>query len=251
MLGVSTTTIYNPLSAKLRDQSTRLEAELFGRDTGFRTPGADFWVRQRSDDGQSVINAKSSRQQGVQLGGVTVFRFDHGRSLPRPHRGQERDARSRDSGGSTRPASTPAEHARTTATAFAQDQSDARPGRESFATPETVPFWQLSLLYRARRECRLAAAGYRLQYYQLSGAAVLSWPMVLLAASVSLRFFRLGGVQKVVLGGVGAGFLLYVLAKVTGDLSKAGLMPPMVAAALPPSPSVGDRLIALLYQEDG
>ena len=37
------------------------------------------------------------------------------------------------------------------------------------------------------------------------------------------------------MGGIGAGFLLYVLAKVTGDLSKAGLMGPMAAAALPPA----------------
>jgi len=33
-------------------------------------------VRQRSDEGQSIINAKSSSQQGVQLAGVTVFKFD-------------------------------------------------------------------------------------------------------------------------------------------------------------------------------
>ena len=52
--------------------------------------------------------------------------------------------------------------------------------------------------------------------------------MVLLAAAFSLRFFRFGGVQKMVLGGVAAGFLLYVMSKVTDDLSKAELMPPIV-----------------------
>jgi lipopolysaccharide export system permease protein len=75
--------------------------------------------------------------------------------------------------------------------------------------------------------------------------------MVLLAASVSLRFFRFGGVQKIVLGGIGAGFLLYVMAKVTGDLSKAGLLGPMTAAGLPPAVGGVTGLIALLYQEDG
>ena len=72
-----------------------------------------------------------------------------------------------------------------------------------------------------------------------------------MAASVSLRFFRFGGVQKIVLGGIGAGFLLYVLAKVTGDLSKAGLMGPWIAAGLPPAVGGVTGLIALLYQEDG
>ena len=74
---------------------------------------------------------------------------------------------------------------------------------------------------------------------------------VLLSAAVSLRFFRFGGIQKVVLGGIGAGFLLYVLAKITGDLSKAGLMAPLAAAALPPATGGIAGLIALLYQEDG
>ena len=47
--------------------------------------------------------------------------------------------------------------------------------------------------------------------------------MVLLAAAFSLRFFRFGGVQKMVLGGIASGFLLYVMSKVTDDLSKAEL----------------------------
>ena len=75
--------------------------------------------------------------------------------------------------------------------------------------------------------------------------------MVLLAAAVSLRLFRFGGVQRMVLGGVVAGFLLYVLSKVTGDMSKAELLPPVVAAALPPFLGGVTGLVALLYQEDG
>ncbi len=75
--------------------------------------------------------------------------------------------------------------------------------------------------------------------------------MVLLAAAVSLRLFRFGGVQRMVLGGIIAGFLLYVLSKVAGDLSKASLMAPAVAAMLPPLAGGVMGLMALLYQEDG
>ena len=76
LIGIALTTIYNPISANLRELSTRLEAELSGRDKGFRNSGSGFWVRQRNDDGQAVINAKSSRQQGIELGGVSIFRHD-------------------------------------------------------------------------------------------------------------------------------------------------------------------------------
>jgi lipopolysaccharide export system permease protein len=68
---------------------------------------------------------------------------------------------------------------------------------------------------------------------------------------VSLRLFRFGGVQKMVLSGVVAGFLLYVLSKICGDLSKASLMPPLLAAALPPLIGGLTGLVTLLYQEDG
>jgi lipopolysaccharide export system permease protein len=97
----------------------------------------------------------------------------------------------------------------------------------------------------------LAASSYRLQYYQLLAQPFYLLAMVLLAASVSLRFFRMGGVQKIVLGGISAGFFLYVLAKITGDLSKAGMMAPMAAAALPAALGGVTGLVALLYQEDG
>ena len=42
--------------------------------------------------------------------------------------------------------------------------------------------------------------------------------MVLIAASFSLRFFRFGGIAKMVSGGVAAGFVLYVATKLVGDL---------------------------------
>ena len=251
LLGAVTTTVYNPISANLREQSTRLEAELFGRDTGFRRPGSGFWLRQRSDDGQAVINAKSSRRQGIELGGVSIFRLDTA--------GRFRD-RIEAKSATLESGYWRLEEARFYASGVAPVERDvfrlsttltpAQVG-ESFATPETVPFWQLSSYIDLAERAGLAAAGYRLQYYQLLAQPFYLVAMVLLAAAVSLRFFRFGGVQKVVLGGIGAGFLLYVMAKITGDLSKAGLMGPLAAAGLPVAVGAVTGLIALLYQEDG
>ena len=84
-----------------------------------------------------------------------------------------------------------------------------------------------------------------------ASAAVRHAAMVLLAASVSLRLFRFGGVQKMVLSGVAAGFLLYVLSKVTDDLSKAELMYPIAAAWLPVFVGGLAGFLVLLHQEDG
>jgi lipopolysaccharide export system permease protein len=251
LIGVAGTAVYNPVSAVMREESARLEAELFRRDRGFRDQGSGFWLRQRSDDGHAIINAKNSRQQGLELTGVTVFRLDEtGRFKDRIEaksaaleNGHWRLEEARVYDEQLAPASHAVLNLNTSLTPAQV--------RENFATPDAVSFWQLSSYISLAENAGLAAAGYRLQLYQLLAQPFYLAAMVFLAAAVSLRLFRFGGVQKMVLGGIGAGFLLYVMAKVTGDLSKAGLMPPLVAAALPVLFGGLTGVITLLYQEDG
>ena len=78
LFGVVATTLYNPVAAVLHERSKRLEAEMTGELPASAVHGSTsgFWVRQRSADGAAIINAKSSRQQGAELGNVSVFTFD-------------------------------------------------------------------------------------------------------------------------------------------------------------------------------
>jgi lipopolysaccharide export system permease protein len=123
--------------------------------------------------------------------------------------------------------------------------------RESFATPETVPFWQLPSYIELADRAGLRAAGYRLQYHELLARPFLLAAMVLLAASVSLRFFRFGGVQKMVLSGIAAGFFLFVLSKITEDMSKSELLSPVTAAWIPVVIGGLTGFVVVLFQEDG
>ncbi len=252
LIGVVATALYNPISATLREQSVQLEAELFSRDTALQAAGAGgSWVRQRSDEGQAIINAKTSSQQGVQLAGVTIFRFDdagHFRDrieakTANLESGYWRLDEARIFANAMPTVERSTYNLRTTLTPTQV--------RDSFATPDTVPFWQLPSYIEISENAGLSATGYRLQYYQLLAQPFYLAAMVLLAAAVSLRFFRFGGVQKMVLTGIGAGFFLYVLTKVTGDLSKAELMPPLAAAALPALLGGLTGVLTLLIQEDG
>jgi lipopolysaccharide export system permease protein len=114
-----------------------------------------------------------------------------------------------------------------------------------------VPFWELPAYIDSAERAGLGAAAYRLQYQRLIARPFLLAAMVLLASAVSLRFFRFGGVQKMVMSGVLAGFLLYVLSKVTEDLSKAELMSATAAAWLPVAVGMCTGFVVLLFQEDG
>jgi lipopolysaccharide export system permease protein len=252
LFGTVATAVYNPISAVLQERSKRLEAEVVGEvPSALQERTSGFWVRQKSADGAAIINAKTSRGQGAELGNVSVYTFDVD-----GHFQQRIEARSA-----------------TLANGFwllldariyqagkqfvQQDTYRLNTNltleqvRESFATPETVPFWQLPSYITMADRAGLAAAGYRLQYNELIARPFMLAAMVLLAAAVSLRFFRFGGVQKMVLSGVSAGFLLFVLAKITEDMSKSELMSPIAAAWTPVAVGGLSGFVALLFQEDG
>lgn len=252
LLGTIATAAYNPIAAKLHERSKRIEEQMLNQTpTALQVSSSGFWVRQKSDDGSAIINAQTSREQGSSLGGVTLYTFDTDGHF------QERieartaeldqgywqldDARVFSPGVPPRSVQT---YRLATNLTLAQV-------RESFATPETVSFWQLPSYIEMADRAGLAAAGYRLQYNELIARPFLLCAMVLLAAAVSLRFFRFGGVQKMILSGISAGFLLFVLQKITEDMSTAQLIAPAVAAWIPVLVGGLTGFVALLYQEDG
>jgi lipopolysaccharide export system permease protein len=251
-IGLFATTVYNPVAAILHEQSKRMEAELSGRL--FEAPGstsAGVWLRQRGADGNSIMNAASSREQGILLSTVTVFVFDlNNRFLERieaksaklePGQWRLENARV------YAPGVIPTERA----SYLLSTNLTAEQVQETFSTPETVPFWELPEYIARAENAGLSASAYRLQFQKLVSRPFLLAAMVLLAAAFSLRFFRFGGVQKMVLGGVASGFLLYVVSKLTDDLSKAELMNPTIAAWLPAILGGLAGTLALLHQEDG
>jgi len=252
IFGTVATTVYNPISAMLHERSKRLEADMEGENlSALQQSTSGFWVRQKSRDGAAIINASTSREQGAQLGGVSVYTFDN------PGHFQERiEAKN----AALQDGYWQLEDARLYASGKAPDLEASyrlptnltlEQVRESFATPETVPFWQLPTYIELADRAGLLAAGYRLQYQQLLARPFLLAAMVLLAASVSLRFFRFGGVQKMVVSGISAGFLLFVLSKITEDMSKSELMSPVAAAWIPVVIGGLSGFVAPLYQEDG
>jgi lipopolysaccharide export system permease protein len=252
LFGTVATTAYNPIAAMLHERSKRLETEMLGESpSALQVSNSGFWVRQKSAEGAAIINAQTSRGQGSSLGGVTVYTFDSA-----GHFSQRIEAKTAElEQGYWRLDDA---HIYSTASPPQLATSYRLPSnltlaqvQESFATPETVPFWELPSYIEMADRAGLAAAGYRLQYDELIARPFLLTAMVLLAAAVSLRFFRFGGVQKMVLSGISAGFLLFVLQKITEDMSKSELLSPLAAAWIPVLLGGFTGLVALLYQEDG
>ena len=250
-LGIASVAAYNPVSATLKRKASEIEARVFARSPARGAATTDLWIRQRSLDGQAIIRADKAVEGTTGLAGVTIFTFDgRGAFLERIEAAEAllregywelTDAR----------VTTAEEEPQAYGTYVLASNLEPSQVRQSFTPPDSVPFWQLSHVIEQTERAGLDATRYRLQYDVLLARPLLFVAMVFVAASVSLRFFRSGGVARMVLGGVAAGFLLYVATELMQDLGASGLLGPAVAAWLPAV--VGSLLgaLALLYQEDG
>ena len=80
---------------------------------------------------------------------------------------------------------------------------------------------------------------------------LLCLAMVLLAATVSLRSFRSGGIQTMVVTGMLGGFGFFLFAEVSRQLGVAGIAPPWAAVWMPVLLTILISTTVLLHQEDG
>jgi lipopolysaccharide export system permease protein len=247
-IGVIAATIYNPLSTAMKRQSDAIEAKLFGA-AGSR--GGGLWLRQQSVDGQTIIHADGRDANDEAFVHVQAFNFapdgefsqrvDSERATLREGYWELDGATIVTPGFETQSASVYLLATSLTRTEIAQ----------AFVAPDTVSFWALRGLAEQVERAGLDATPYRLRYQQLMATPVLLAAMVLVASCFSLRLFRMGGVQRMVSGGVGAGFVLYVATKVVGDLGGVGVVSPMVAGWSPAFVGCLFGVYVLLHQEDG
>jgi len=90
-----------------------------------------------------------------------------------------------------------------------------------------------------------------MQFDSLVAMPFLLIAMTLIAATVSMRFARMGQSATMILGGVVAGFLLYVVSVLVKAFGVAGFVPTIVAAWFPVVVAMFFGVTFLLYREDG
>lgn len=247
-LGIGEVAAFNPLSTTMKRQAAGLEAKLFG--SGARDAGG-FWLRQKTVDGQSIVHVDGRDLDKDMFLGVQVYNFDRDGAFD-----QRVDAKSgvlREGYWELSDAEvvTPGDNENHVNTYLLATSLTPAQVAQSFVPPDTVSFFALGALAEQVRSAGLDATPYLLRRQQLLALPLSLIAMTLVAACFSLRLFRMGGVQRMVLGGVTAGFVLYVASKIVGDLGSAGLVSAPVAAW---SPAIGGCLFGvyvLLHQEDG
>jgi lipopolysaccharide export system permease protein len=254
LVGIVGTTLYNPLAADLLSRSNGMLGLVFSKaqSADAKDPGDQpVWMRQTGGGGTSIIGALRSFDDGLGLGGVSAFVF-----------GADGTFRERVDAATARysPGEWQLEQATVTASGAAPSlvpsyrlSTDLPPSaiRQSFQQVESVSFWTLPSLADVARGAGVPSDRYDLQFHVLLARPILLLAMVLIAASVSLRFSRSRSLGPMIVTGVAVGFMLYVVMKIARDLGSGGVVPPPLAAWLPAAVAILMGVTVLLHLEDG
>jgi lipopolysaccharide export system permease protein len=251
-IGAFATLAYNPIAAAARELADSIESEFFGRrGSAVQSTAAGQWLRQEGLDGQFILNARTALDQGLDLRNVVIHAFDRTGNLTERVDAARAVLQSGywrlEDAALMRVGDEPERYGHyLIATNLTQDQV-----RESLASVETISFYDLPRYITLSEQAGLPAIRLRLQYQTLLARPWLLTAMALIAATVSLRLFRLGNVLPMILGGVGAGFLLYVAMEIARQLGRSGVVADVWAAWTPVVVAMLTGLTILLHQEDG
>jgi len=252
ILGTFMTTVYNPVAASLIARYEVLQARyIAGRPSLLAVSGNGLWLRQGDEKGQTVIHARSVSNNGLQLEDVILFIYE----AKNQFKGRI-DATSAKlkagvwslenawvSGVGLKATFYPTLDVKTSLT---HNQI-----QESFATPDTIAFWDLPQFIQQAESAGFSATRHRLHYHALLAAPLLLCAMIFIAAAFSLRLARLGGAARLIVSSVLTGFVLYFFTDFARALGVSGVVPVVLAAWAPASTALLLGMAYMFNQEDG
>lgn len=246
--GALATALLNPLAVDLKVKAESLEASLSG-SAGRGDEG--HWFRQESSAGPSIMHSSSVAADGTTLVGVTAFVFDETGAFREKVSAPRADFGDGQWVFSNAEVISAAEAPRRLDAYELPTDLDAEEIVRSVAEPEAISVWSLPGFIATAERTGVDPDAFRLAFHALLNRPLFFLAMVMIAATVSLRLTRYGGTWRLILTGVAAGFLLYVLTEIVGDLGGNGIINPVLAAWLPPLVALTFGATALLHQEDG
>lgn len=251
-LGIFAVFVYNPLAAYAKAESERVYAKIFGGSKSvLRSSNNQVWFRQDGTDGPSIMNAKALANQGHSLVGVTVFQYSKNAAFV-----ERIDAKRADlelghwllkDVWVSRLGQKPKFYKNYLLSTYLTPTQIS----DSMGSVETVSFWALPKYIEIADKAGLPATRYKIQYELLLSKPFLLAIMVLIAATCSLRTFRLGRIQTMIILGMCIGIGFFIFAEISRQFGLSGKVAPELAAWVPLFAWSFVVLTVLLYQEDG
>ncbi len=249
LIGIVTVALYNPVASLAQAQSARLQTETAGAvsTSNDRSP----WLRQTGNGVESIIGAKAVADGGATLGGVTAFIMrEEGVVSERidAAQAQLRDGAWRiENPLVTRVGTPPVQESLVTIpTTLLPEYIEQR-----LANPDAISIWELGSKIQVARSLGYNADAFAMRYHALLARPALFVAMTLVAATVAVRYTRMGQSSGTIVGGVAAGFVLYVVTFLAQALGSNSVIPAVAAAWFPVVAAGLFGTTILLHQEDG
>jgi len=252
VIGGFVVTVFNPLASATTWRYEELEAKyLRGRSSLLAVSSTGLWLREGRADGQSVVHALRVSPHDMKLYDVTIFVYEGKDRFS--YRLDADTATLRDGYWELKNAlvSVPDQPSIFAADYRVDTELTLDQIQESFASPETLSFWQLPRFIAMLEKAGFSALRHRLHWNAVLATPLLLFAMVLIAATFSLRLTRRGGTGLLVVGGLFAGFLLYFLTDLVRALGLSGSIPVTLAAWAPAGVCTMLGLAMLFHLEDG
>lgn len=255
-MGIISATVFNPLASVMLLKYEKMEGKyITGRPSLLAVSESGLWLRQIEGEGaatgEHIIYAQRLLQGDMSLTGVIVFAFDAaGRFTER----LDADSARLEKGAlrlngviRSRAGKPPERFARVAL----PTRLELEHIQDSFATPETIPFWKLPSFIRVLEEAGFSALRHRIYWQSRLASPFLYAGMVLLAALFALRLPRLGRVSQLIVAGLASGFGLHFFTNIVHALGMAGTLPVALAAWAPAGIILMLSSATLLHLEDG
>jgi lipopolysaccharide export system permease protein len=253
LVGIIAVTVFNPIASFTQTAYEKLEHRVLRQGSDqLSLSNAGLWLRQSDSGGnQIIIHAGKIASQQLVLDPVTLFFFNGSTQFVSRIDAQTARLENGDwvieDGIRWLPNEPPQRfdelRLATTLT--------PRKIEESFASPDTMSFWDLPGFISLLEQSGFPAQRHRLYFNVLLARPLLLCAMVLVAATFSLRMQRRGGATLMVVCGVISGFLLYFLSDVVFALGLSAKLPVTLAAWIPTGVSLIFGTSMLLHLEDG
>ncbi len=252
LIGVVVTTIVNPISAVLITKYEQLETEYLNKKNSLITISkTGIWLRQSEPLGHSLLYSASFDPKEWALNDVIVFYFDKEGDLT--SRIDARNAQLNDGFWLLNDAYIYKGDPESESVIQYKVYTDltSKDIEDSFASPETLPFWKMPSFIKTLEETGFPATRLKIHYQSLLAKPLFFGSMILLAAAVSLRPPRKGGTATMVGIGVFIGFFIFFMENILTAFGISNKIPIYLAAWSPACISLLLGTAVILYLEDG
>ena len=256
-IGAFAVAVFNPIVAATSKRYDVLSAGHARAGSVLSMADGGLWLRQSSEDGQTVIHAQRANLDGTDLYDVTFLSF--AKDGTPATRITAKGARLEPgywavSGGKSWPmaAANPEQAASVLkdGSAVLTDLTRDRI-RDSFGTPSAISFWKLPAYIQQLEAAGFSARSHKVWFQMEMAQPLLLAAMVLIAAGFTMRHARLARTSSLVLTALLCGFAVFFLRNFGQILGDNGQLPVYLAAWIPPIAATMLALGLLLHLEDG